>query len=244
MNFLLKTLIFSAIVACMLTNAVLRAQSVDEVIGAHLQAVGQENMRQVKSIVSKGNVAVMGGQFQMPFTMYQMRPGMVRQESNFQGQSFVQAYDGAKAWQINPFMGSPAPAEMPADEAKEYKLMADMDGFLDNYAAKGHKVELLENEEVEGTDCYKLKVTTADGDVMTLCIDTETNMIIKSTSRRKMQGQEVELETYMSSFKLVEGIAMPMSMTQKSRGQVVTQITLSEVSLNKEIDSAIFQMPK
>ena len=42
-----------------------------------------------------------------------------------------------------------------------------MDGPLIDYKAKGHTVELLGKDKVEGTDCYKLKVTLKNGDVRT-----------------------------------------------------------------------------
>ena len=52
---------------------------------------------------------------------------------------------------------------MTADEVKDSEVQADMDGPLADYAAKGHKVEYLGSESVEGGPAHKLRVTYKNG---------------------------------------------------------------------------------
>ena len=49
-----------------------------------------------------------------------------------------------------PFTGKKDPELMSADEAKEIEEMADIDGPLVDYKSKGHQVELLGKEKIEG----------------------------------------------------------------------------------------------
>src|SRR5215475_4094198 len=135
----------------------LSAQSVDEIIAKYVQARGgADKLKGVQSIKTTATLT-MGPGMELPGTVIQKRPMLARLEFTAQGMTAVQAYDGKQAWQIMPFMGKKDPELMSADEAKEPEEMADVDGPLVDYKGKGHQLELLGKEKVEGTDAYKLK---------------------------------------------------------------------------------------
>ena len=67
-----------------------------------------------------------------------------------------------KLGQIMPFMGKKDPDLMPAEQRDEMVDDADIDGPLLDYAQKGTKVEFLGKDKLEGTDVYKLKVTSEE----------------------------------------------------------------------------------
>jgi len=46
----------------------------------------------------------------------------------FQGLTQIRAFDGSKAWQVEPFQGRKDPAMMTDDDAKPMRLSADLDG--------------------------------------------------------------------------------------------------------------------
>jgi len=104
---------------------------------------------------------VMGGAMEAPFVVYRARPKNQRVEFTFQGMTGVQAFDGksGSSWSIMPFMGKKDPEVMPAEESKMMAEEADFDGILVDWKDKGHKIESLGKEQVEGADCYKVKVT-------------------------------------------------------------------------------------
>ena len=54
--------------------------------------------------------------------------------------------------------GSNDPQPMSGVEEKSFKLQADMDGPLVDYADKGYTVEYLGEEDVEGTPAHKLRL--------------------------------------------------------------------------------------
>jgi len=62
-----------------------------------------------------------------------------------------------------------------------------MDGPLIDYQSRPH-LELQGKEKVEGTDCYKLKVTLKNGDIRTIYVDAESNLEIKIEGRTMIRA--------------------------------------------------------
>jgi outer membrane lipoprotein-sorting protein len=133
---------------------------------------------------------------------------------------------------------------MSGDMLKELKEQADFDGPFIDYAKKGHKVELLGKDDVEGSPAYKLKLTTKEGSETTVYLDAETFLEVKMEAKRKMQGQEIEGETTLGNYQDVEGLLMPFSIEIKPKGAPAGQtITIEKVELNADLADASFQMP-
>lgn len=64
----------------------------------------------------------------------------------------------------------------------EQAYQLDLDGpfgHLVNYAAKGHKAELIGTAKVNKQDCYKIKFTLKTGQEMTYYISTSTYYVVK-----------------------------------------------------------------
>ncbi len=218
--------------------------SVDEILKKHHDALGGEaKIKAIQSIKMTGKAVVGGGQMEAPMTMQQKRPGMMRMELSFQGMSFIQAFDGTTAWMINPFQGGTEPQKSDEEQTKDAVEDADLDGVLMDYKAKGHSVELVGKEDVEGTAAYKLKVTKKSGKVDYQFLDAKTFLPLKTITRRKQMGQELEIEVLPSGFKPVNGVLMPHALEQKMGGRGMMQLTVDKIEVNVAIDDAQFKMP-
>lgn len=224
-------------------SATAQAQSLDDILKAHFEAIGQEQMLKLQSVQFSGKVIVQGGMLEIPMTMTQKRPGKMITESSFQGQKFIEAFDGSKGWRINPFMGSPDPQAMTADEIRSTKMQADMDGTLYNYAEKGFKAELMGAEEMEGSKVWKVRLTNQEGEHFTYFIDADSYVLLKAVSKVKIQGNDMESETYMGNYKKIENMLFPFNMETKMQGQVVSTVVIEDVKLNLDVDDARFNMP-
>jgi outer membrane lipoprotein-sorting protein len=222
----------------------LLAQSADEIIAKNVQARGgAEKLKGVQSIKTTATMT-MGPGMELAGTVIQKRPMLARMEFSLQGMTAVQAYDGKDAWQIMPFMGKKDPELMSADEAKETEEMADVDGPLVDYKSKGHRVELLGKEKIEGTDAYKLKLTLKNGDVQTIYIDADSFLQIKEVDKRTIRGTETETESSIGDYKEVNGILFPFAVENAVKGTDQKQkITISKIELNVPVDDSIFKMP-
>ena len=239
----MRKVCMSAIALAVLAPCLL-AQSVDEILAKYVQARGgTEKLKSVKTIKTTATMT-MGPGMEFPGTVIQKRPDLARLEFTAQGLTVVQAYDGKQAWQIMPFMGKKDPEPMAAEEAKETEEMADVDGPLVDYKSKGHQVELLGKEKVEGTDAYKLKLTLRNGDVQTVYLDADSFLQIKEVDKRTVRGTEQETESAIGDYKEVNGILFPFAIENSVKGSDQKQkITISKIELNVPVDDSIFKMP-
>jgi len=217
---------------------------VDEIIAKNVQARGGlEKLKAVQSIKSTANMS-MGQGMEAPGVLIQKRPRLARLDFTIQGLTAVQAYDGKSAWQIMPFMGKKDPEPMSADETKEVEEMADLDGPLVDYKSKGHQVELLGKEKVEGTDAYKIKATLNNGDVQTIYFDSDSFLEIKEETKRTVRGSEQLIESSIGDYKDVDGVLFPFAMESGVKGsQEKQKLTITKIELNVPADDSIFKMP-
>jgi len=219
------------------------AQTVDDVIAKANEARGGlEKMKAVQSVRMKGRMT-MGPGLEAPITIEMKRPRNARMEFTLQGMTGVQAYDGQQAWGISP-MGSQKAEPLPPEMAKDLDNQSDIDGPLVDYKAKGHQVELVGKEKVEGSDAWKLKVTLKSGDVQYVFLDADSHLEIRNESKRTIRGSEVELETTIGDYKEVGGLLWPHSIQSGATGRPEKQsFAFESIEVNAAIDDARFKMP-
>ena len=234
-----------ALAVLALVAAPAAAETLDEVLAQHFAALGgKDKLAAVQSakLVAK---QVFGPQ-EVPATILWKRPDKVRMEFTLQGMTGIQAYDGTTAWMVMPFLGKTEPEEMTGDDLKDIIEQADMiDGPLFDWQAKGHTVELLGEDTIEGTPAWKLRLTRKNGDVSTVWFDKDAYVQIKSEGKRKRGDQEIELETSFGDYKEVGGLYFPHSIESKPKGapQGAT-ITVESIELDAELDDGLFAMPE
>ena len=239
---LLPALALAALLAPAVT--VVHAQTVDEIVARHFEAQGGvEKLKKVQSWRLTGKMSV-GPGMEAPFTMEKKRPGKMRLDFTFSGMTGTQAFDGTHGWQVMPFMGKKDPEPLGAEEMKESERQADFDGPLVDWKAKGHMLEYVGKESVEGADTWKLKLTRKDGLVEFYYIDVETGLLLKETAKRTIRGTEVEGESLFSDYKDVNGFMFPFSMSNGVVGSPQKQtMTFEEIVVDPAIDDSRFTMP-
>jgi outer membrane lipoprotein-sorting protein len=239
---MIRRILISFFVVTVLLATLATAQTVDEVIKKSIDARGGvQKLKAVKSIRMTGKITPQG--LEIPIVLLAKRPSFVRMDATFQGKSQIQAYDGDTGWKIDPFQGSPDPEKVAGDDLKDLQEQSDIDGALIDYKDKGHSVELIGKEDVEGTPAYKLKLTLKTGDVRYIYFDAENYLELKVTSKRKTPGGEVEIDQYPGNYKPVNGIIFPFSIETKVKGQTVNTIIIEKIELDVAIDESVFKMP-
>ena len=221
------------------------AQTVDEIIAKNTAAKGgADKLKAVKTVRMTGKMTIAPG-VEAPIVMELQREGGMRIDITVQGMVVSQGYDGTKAWMVNPLQGSKAPQEMSADDTKSVEEQADIDGPLIDYKAKGHTVELLGKEKVEGSDAYKVKVTMKNGTIRTFYIDAEHFLEIKEESKRMQRGTEVEGDTIYGDYKEVGGMMFAHSIDGGQKGAPARQkVVVDKIEINVPIDASRFKMPE
>jgi outer membrane lipoprotein-sorting protein len=236
---------FAALLLCagVLFAPSLAAQTVDEVVASNVRARGgMEKLQSVHTL--KTTSRVLFGDIQARVVQVNKRPDKVREEISLQGLTLVQSYDGGLAWMIDPFGGRKDPQRMSQDDAKSLVVDADVDHPLVNYQQKGHKAELMGHDSVEGTDCYKIKLTLKNGDIFVYYLDAGSFLELKLETQMKIRGAIQENETYYGDYEEVNGIYFPFAVESARKGDPSRQkTTVEKVEINVPVEDSTFVMP-
>lgn len=233
--------IFFAAVICFPVAA--SPQTVDEIIAKNIQAHGGlEKLHAIKTLRITARLSQ--GTFRATFVQENKRSDKVREETSIQGMTQIQAYDGKTAWQINPFGGRRDPELMSADDSKSLIIDADLDGLLIDYKEKGHKAELVGHDSVEGTDCFKIKLTLKNGDVRYYYLDTDSYLEIKTETQTTVRGAVQFTETMLGDYEQVDGVYFPFAVEAGETGsEDRTRLIIEKIEINPPLDDSLFSLP-
>jgi hypothetical protein len=143
-----------------------------------------------------------------------------------------------------PFQGQQKPEPTPAEDVKASQAELDLAGPLVDYEAKGHQVTLLGEEDMDGTQVFKLKVNTKDGIAITYYVDAETGYIIKSSTKKKIGEKETDSVVLMSNYKKSEnGYVFPYTIEQNIEGAGKLVVNITKLETNIPVDESMFVMP-
>ncbi len=233
----MKKLLVTAFVCVMSLGAM--AQNLEEIVKKHIEAIGGEaNWRKVKSMRSESTMKAQGAEIK--FTMTQIDKKAMRQDIAVMGMNGYSFMTNTEGWSFMPFQGQTKPETMTADDIKNgQEELYILDEFI-TYKELGKKLELLGKDDVDGTECFKLKMTDKNKQETTFYIDPSNYYVIKQTSKITADGKEMENSTSFGNYKkLDEGIVLAMNI---SGGFGEMEIT--KVEVNPKIDEAIFKLPK
>ena len=220
-------------------------ETVESIVAKNLESLGGlDAIKAVDSMLLTGTMT-MGGNMEAPFTILKQRPNKVRMEFHLQGMTGVQAYDGTIGWSEMPFMGQTEPQKMADDQLKQTRQQAEFDPPLVDWQDRGHKVELLGKEDLEGTEAYKLKITLADGDEVISYLDTEYCLELRQERKVVAMGNEADLSIEIGDYKEVGDLVIPHSFEQRFAGAAAGQtLTIQTIELGVEVEDGVFSMPE
>ncbi len=152
------------------------AQTVDEIINKYIDAMGgKEKLSSIKSVYMEGTSVMQNGT-EITQRLWKVDGKLMRREISSAMFNMISVVTDKEGWSQNPRSGGnfePMTPEMVTGMQSEL----DCAGPLVDYAAKGHKAELIGKEDVEGTECWKIKLTLKSGRDITYFIDPTTYYI-------------------------------------------------------------------
>ncbi len=212
------------------------AQTADEIVDKYVTAMGgKEKLTSLKSVKMEGTMNVQGNDISIAITKLQ-NIGM-RMDMEIMGANNYQLINTKGGISFMPIMGMQAPQPIPEEQYKGAVSQLDLQGTLFNYKDKGTTLEYLGTEKMGDKEVYKLKATLKSGSVVNYFIDTKTNQLAKTSSKRTMQGVESDFETAFSDYKQnADGYWFPYTI-------VATQGTTSfeKIETNIAVDPKIFE---
>ena len=214
------------------------AQTADDVVAKYLQAIGGKDViAGTKSLVMTSNVEVMGND--LPSTTTILNGKGFRSETDFQGNKIIQCVNNHGAWSLNPPAGQSSPTPLSDADARQAKSQLNIVP-LASYADNGGKLELLGKDTAD----YKVKFSNADGVKITYFINMKTYLLDKVIATVNVQGQETDVTVLFSDYRKADnGLLTPFKI-ERDLPQYTLNISITKVDVNKDIDPAIFEMPK
>jgi hypothetical protein len=228
-----------------------KAQTADEIINKYLENTGgKDKWKAVTSVKMTGKAKAQG--MEIPVIFLQAQGGKQKISISVQGKEITQmAFDGNIAWATN-FMTMKAEKMETEDSENMKKAAGDFpDPFID-YEAKGYKVELEGKEKVEGTDCFKIKLTKkpeiVEGkeveNVVYYFFDTENYVpLVTRNVIKKGQFKGLNQDSVFSDYQEVNGLFFPFSMAQKVNGQTAQSVAFEKIEVNVPVEDKDFALP-
>jgi hypothetical protein len=176
----------------------------------------------------------------IPLVISAVHNKATKQEYTVMGMTGYSIITAEGGWNFNPMQGQTKPQPITQDELKYGKDQLDLQGDFVDYKAKGHTIQLMDKEDVEGVECLKLKLTRKSGNESIFFFDPKTYYIVRTSSKISANGQEVESVVNLSNYqKLPEGIVVPHTIENSA---IPAPITLNKVIINGKIDEAVFKV--
>jgi len=235
----------AAFLACFVAHATF-AVTADELALKNVQAKGGlDKLHAIQTLRLSGRMRIQSGTVELAVVTFVRQPSSIRYEASLQGLTQVQAYDGAQAWQINPFQGRKDPEKLSADDAKGLgEDAADFTGVLVDYKAKNYKLDYLGTEDIDGTDAHKLRVTRPNGDITIVYLDPDHFLEIRALNRRIEHGIPVETVTDYGDYEQVNGIYLAFAQDSGLKGSSDRQkVQYDKAETDPRMAPTLFQFP-
>ena len=218
--------------------------TVDSIVAEYVAARGGlAKIRSIQTLRQKGRA--FAGEGREALVLRELkRPGRIRFEFTVQGVTGVYVSDGSHGWQVSPFDGDMAPKPLPDEVTREAIEQADLEGPLVDWKSKGHQVELVGREAVDGRETYKLKLTLKSGAVRYEYIDVKSHHQVRTDSTRQIRGQPVRIETTFGEHKKAGGVLFPRRIEVVAAGRAQRlRLLVDTVEVNPPLSDARFEVP-
>lgn len=214
--------------------------SAAELIDRHVQAIGGR-----EAVLSKEG-ARSAGQFSMPAAgiegtievLTASSPTRVISRVEIPGLgTILNGYTGDIGWSVDPNLG---PRLLDGME-----LAAMVEGSAREAAVRDASLfdvrETVEQAEMDGESCYKVRLVWKSGRETFDCYSTDTGLLIGTISNQESPMGTVEAVTLIGDYEEIDGVLTATRMTQQVLGQEQV-FTLDEVEYGP-IDAAEFDPP-
>ena len=229
--------ILSIALLAILTMGVANAQSADAIAKKYVEAIG--GAAKWKALKSRKMTVTLNQQgFDIPGYIVGDASNRQRLELEFSGMKMIQASDGKTAWGMNGFMGETAPKKLEGDQAAAMEDEVFLDEFID-YKKRGYAIELVGEADIDGKSCHKIKLTKKSGNETTYYFDKDSGLML---AEEGVTAGQTMMSVY-SDHTEVEGLMMPMKITQKQGGATLFTITTTKTELNIATTDDMFAFP-
>ncbi len=196
---------------------------------------GMEKLQSVNDMVTR--MSVSAGPQKLGGVVYQKKDQKFKLELSMQGQVFQTQILNGDVGAVS-MMGNTQKLE--GKQLESLRDQAKIFNELDYLNGK-YTLEVKAMEKVNGSDAYKVIVTSPDGKKETEYYDVKSGLKVKSIGSMETPQGAITQTAELSEYKEFGGIKFPTK-TIQSVGPQVMNMTLESVEINKGIEDKVFSV--
>jgi outer membrane lipoprotein-sorting protein len=158
----------------------------------------------------------------------------------------TQVFDGKQAWMNVGAMNMEIKGKDSVAEVKQ-TLYAEQLSALVGLDGKEFKFASLGDARINDHDAVGIRVSKEGKRDVNLWIDKKTHWLVKSEFRGKeppfFQGPEINLERYVSEYRMNMGLLMPARIEVHYDGKKAVELEIVEVRAHERLDDSHFAKP-
>ncbi len=220
----------------------LSAQNIEKIIDKHIKAHGG-----IKKFEAITNMKISGKftafSVEKDFSLIKTDKGCYYSKCHYGKHEVTEVFCDSEGWTINPWFQLGFPRKLNNNEITASLQKADLFTPFFEYNKKGHKVELVGKQDLEGTQVFAVKLTRKNGDEETWYLDANTFLEVKYESTWVDFSRACKAETFFDDFREVNGMKLPFYIERNfiHRNRIMQ---IEKVEVNTEIEEALFDFPK
>jgi hypothetical protein len=196
-----KMMIFVNFILTLLLVQFAQGQTVDDIINKHIESMGGRlKIMSLKSVLMTGTFTTAGSAAINIVTTKKHMVGS-RIDIDVDGTNNYQIITPANGWIFTPVQGDKEPRQLVDDQFKVGQVQLDLHGPFLNHREKGIKIEMEGKDTVNGSLCYKLKVTSPNNNVTVYYFDSKSDFVVKTSTKMFQFGAFEEVVTTYSDYK-------------------------------------------
>ncbi len=195
--------------------------TVSSIADKYIAAIGgKENAAKFNTLNYDATAKIKG--MELSFKTIQGKGGKFFMDMGMAGNSMQKiAFDGTKGYMIAQGQKMDLPADMASKFAKKTEIFPELS------FGKSADYKLIGIEKVNGEDVYVIKDTDT-----TYYYSVKTGLKVGEIQKQKMGPQEMEVPTYYSDYKDVNGVKLPYTIKQTMMGQEI-EMKVNSYSVNQ-----------
>jgi hypothetical protein len=194
------------------------------------------------SSISIEGVQIHGDQ-EYRFIMRKKRPSSVRYRLEQAEGVVIAGYNGRDAWLQKIQGGQSELSELTGTQLKMIRREAEFEGPLYRHREKPeNKITLEGRAQVDGADCYILKVEEPNGRLSRYYLDAYKSYVLRLD--QLAEDGSVAFQTLYRNYRTVEGYPFAYEIENRIDGETVALIQVDQIQVNPGLLSFYFEVPE
>lgn len=223
------------------------AQSLDKILTKHYEAVGQNARNQLRSMFLEVK-EINELNDEKNYSIILKKPNKIRIEGVWEGQNYISAFDGVRAWTIAPWTGVTIPQLMTFDETDDIRAIDGINSPLFDFQQNLDDIDLKGQVKIDDDSYHILRVNSIEKPVMDYYLNTKNNMLYKSMRYSRANDTLLVEEVRYSNFSKHNipdqgDINIPMTLEIFKENSKV-ELIITEVILGFGAPNSFFTKPE